>query len=133
MIHFIPTGKLVTCGVPQGSMLGPLLFNIYINDFPLEINKISEIIMYADDTSVLFTTKNYCDLKFKLDIVMCHMFKWFQDNQFALNTDKTNTIKFTPTTATCYPLNLMVDDKSFLEAETIKFLGLHLDNHLTCN
>jgi hypothetical protein len=87
--------------------------------------------MYADDTSILYTTKNYCDLKFKLDIIRCHIFKWFQNNQFALNTDKTNTINFTPTTATCYPLNLRVDDKSFLEAETIKFLGLQLDNHLT--
>ncbi|GFG37720.1 hypothetical protein Cfor_06959 [Coptotermes formosanus] len=66
---------------------------------------------YDDDTSILVNTKNYCDLKFKLEIVMCHMFKWFQDNQFALNIDKTNIIKFTPTTATCYPLNLMVDDK----------------------
>jgi hypothetical protein len=60
--------------------------------------------MYADDTSILFTTKNYCDLKLRLEILMCHMFKWFQDNQFALNIDKTNIIKFAPTTATCYPL-----------------------------
>jgi hypothetical protein len=82
--------------------------------------------------NVSFITKNYCDLKLQLDILMCHMFKWFQDNQFALNIDKTNIIKFTPTTATCYPLNLMVDDKSFSEAETVKFLGLQLDNHLTC-
>jgi hypothetical protein len=123
---------IVKCGVPQGSVLGPLLFNIYINDFPLEINKISKIIMYADDTNILITTKNYQDLKLKLDKVLCHVFKWFQNNKFVLNIDKTNKIKFTPTAATRYRLNLTFSDKSLLEVEMIKFLGLQLDNHLTC-
>jgi hypothetical protein len=122
---------IVRCGVPQGSVLGPLLFNVYINDFPFEINKISEV-MFADDTSILCTTKDYHNLKIKLEVIFSHMFKWFQDNQFVLNLDKTKMIKFTSTAATCYPLNLMFHDKTLKEAETIKFLGLQLDNHLTC-
>ena len=124
--------EIVRCGVPQGSVLGPLLFNIYVNDFPPEINKIYEIIMYVDDTTILCTTKNYHDLKIKLDVVSFHMFKWFQNNQFVLNLDKTNIIKFTPTAAISYPLNLTFYDKALIEVETIKFLGLQLDNHLTC-
>jgi hypothetical protein len=83
--------------------------------------------MCADDTSILCTSKNYHYSKTKLDVVFCHMFKWFQDNQFVLNLDITNIIKFTRTAA---PLNLMFYDKSLLEAETIKFL--QLDNYLAC-
>jgi hypothetical protein len=123
--------EIVRCGVPQGSVLGPLLFNIYINDFPLEINKISEVITFADDTSILCTTKDYHNLKIKLDAIFSHMLKWFQ-NQFVLNLDKTKMLEFTPTAATCYPLNLMLHNKSLKEVEMMKFLGLQLDNHLTC-
>jgi hypothetical protein len=50
---------IVGCGMPHGSVLGPLLFNIHINDFPLELSKISEVILFADDTSILCTAKDY--------------------------------------------------------------------------
>jgi hypothetical protein len=119
--------EYVGCGVPQGS----LLFNIYINDFPLEISKISEV-MFADDTSILRTAKDYYNLKSKLDVVFSHLFKRFQNNQLVLNMDKTKTIKFTPTAATSYPLDIVFFNKTLKEVEMIEFLGFQLDNHLTC-
>jgi hypothetical protein len=92
--------EFVQCGVPQGSVLGPLLFNMYINDFPLKINTISEVIMFADDTSILCTAKDCNNLKSELNVVFTHMSRWFQSNQFALNLDKTKMIKFITTSAT---------------------------------
>jgi hypothetical protein len=59
------------------------------------------------------------------------MVDWFQNNQLALNLDKTKIIKFTITASACYPLNLVIHNKALKEVETIKFLGLQLDNHLT--
>jgi hypothetical protein len=61
--------------------------------------------MFADDTSILCTSKNYHDLKTKLDVILGHMVDWFQNNQLALNLDKTKIIKFTTTASACYPLN----------------------------
>jgi hypothetical protein len=63
-------------------------FYIYINDFTLEISKIFEVIMFAHDTSILCTAKDFNNLKIKQDIVLMHMSMWFQRNQFALNLDK---------------------------------------------
>jgi hypothetical protein len=91
----------------SGLSVGTLRFNIYINDFPLEISKISEV-MFADDTRILCTSKDYNNLKIKLDDVCSHMSTWFQANFLALNLDKTKTIKFTSTILTDYPLKPML-------------------------
>jgi hypothetical protein len=124
--------EIVRCGVPQGSMLGPLLFNIFINDFPLELSKTAEVIVFADDTSILCSAKDCLNLNIKFGHVFKHIFTWFHNNQLKINMDKTKIIKFTPTTATSYSLHVQHFSEMPDEAERIKFLGLHLDSHLSC-
>jgi len=81
-------------GVPQGSILGPLLFIIYINDLPATINNLSQPILFADDTSVTITSKNISDFCSIGNSVLSEMNKWFIANKLVLNFDKTKVIKY---------------------------------------
>jgi len=65
------------CGIPQGSILGPLLFPLYINDIPLGINSVSRPILYADDSNILIFGKNIHDLQIKPVTVLYSLSKWF--------------------------------------------------------
>jgi len=81
-------------GVPQGLILWSLLFIIYINNLPLRINSVSEPILFADDTTVTISSRNFEDFSSFLNLVLPHMIKWFAANNLFLNLDKTNIMKF---------------------------------------
>jgi hypothetical protein len=76
-------------GVPQGSILGPLLFLLYINDLPYLINKISKPILYADDTSILCSSSYMVEYEKVLKTILDKINKWFVVNSLSLNFNKT--------------------------------------------
>lgn len=94
MGNFTSTDRLVTHGVPQGSILGPTLFLLYINDLTNLILPQGEIISFADDTALFFSADNWNEVfdaaQFGFDSVR----NWLNDNVLTLNTSKTKYICF---------------------------------------
>ena len=99
---FLSDWETIRHGVPQGFLLGPLLFNVYINDFPCTINQVADTILYADDTNILVSANDQNELNSKLNLIMNCISKWFQNNRLVLNLSKTHMVKFTsPKTLEC--------------------------------
>jgi hypothetical protein len=117
-------------GVPQGSIVGPLLFIIYNNDLPLRINSLSEPILFADDTSVIISNRNFENFCTISNSVFSSMIEWFSANKLVPNLEKTNIMKFVMNNSPHCALNIGYKDKYIEETVNSKFLGLHLDNHL---
>jgi hypothetical protein len=132
VLHFVSSPNLlldwevVRHWAPQGSVLGPLQFNVYINDFPCIINKVSNTILFADDTNILVSSG---DLN-KLNSVLCCISKWFQNNQLAINLNKMHIVKFASSKLLTYPLNTAHSNRALTVTENTKSLGMHLDCNL---
>jgi hypothetical protein len=86
---------MIVSGVPQGSILGPMLFILYVNNLPYKLGHEDTPVMYADDKSVLLTAKNEAELKDKINPVLTSMMERFSANGLVLNIEKTNIMKFT--------------------------------------
>ena len=126
----------VKCGVPQGSILGPLLFLLYINDLHQASNVINPI-MYADDTNVFYSHGN---IKFLFETVnkeLNNVSEWFKANKLSLNTKKTEYTFFHKLSKKGnIPLllpKLKMDNSIIKRTDQIKFLGVIIDENITWN
>jgi hypothetical protein len=117
-------------GVPQGSILGRLLFLIYINDLPPRINFLAKPTLFADDTSVAISNGNFRDFSATTNLVLSRMIEWFAANKLILNLEKTNIIKFVTKNMPHCALTIGYKDKYIEAVVSTKFLGIHFDNHL---
>ena len=81
------SGKTITCGVPQGSILGPLLFLLYINDLPECLRSITPC-MYADDTQIFSSSYNANELVIKLNSDLANVRDWLIENKLQMHPSK---------------------------------------------
>ena len=123
--------ELVSCGVPQGSVLGPLLILIYVNDLPNASKKLS-FYLFADDTNIYYESEDFSKLIKTANKGLRSLKKWLDANKLSLNIDKTNYIIFHSSTVKVpSDFAIKIGKKHIKRVRFVKFLGLLLDEHLS--
>jgi hypothetical protein len=111
-------------GVPQGSVLGPLLFLIYINDLPK--TTIHPMVLFADDSTVIFSGHNLSTYESDINNTLITIIEWLTNNNLKINLDKTNVMTFQQRTQRTN-LNIAYNGHKINETDITKFLGLDVE------
>ena len=121
----------VNHGVPQGSVLGPLLFLIYVNDLPTAEPSKAIPVLFVDDTSIVIVSPNINELQKAISVSVQQLTKWFHENSLSLNMSKTYFLQFHNKNRNNPDTHITLDSRFITKANHIKFLGLTINDFLT--
>ena len=117
--HFSDLSK-ISCGVPQGSILGPLLFLLYVNDMPQAVH--SDLFLYADDSGLTFQHKDVHTIEHQLNKDFANLCEWFVDNKLSIYLCEEET--------KCM-LNIMYNGTEIEQYSKVTYLGCLLDEKMS--
>ena len=121
----------IVCGVPQGSILGPLLFLLHVNDL-CEQSNVVQFILFADDTNLLISGTDVNSVVQSLNAELLKLNEWFECNRLCLNVSKTNFIVFsTNSNVTHRHFDVKINGNSLERVMHTKFLGIIIDDKLS--
>ena len=118
---------------PRVRFLAPFFFLIYINDLPTIINKVNNIVLFADDTRIITTDTNRDDFNLHANMLFNDINTWFNNNLLNLNFSKTHNLEFR--SIKHYNINIQIQHNHNFISDTseTKFLGLIIDDTLPWN
>ena len=119
----------VLCGVPQGSILGPKLFILYVNDI-CNISKILKFVLFADDTNIFCSGHDAMQLSRDISNELDKLSVWFAVNKLILNVSKTNFMVFGNSKHRNTTLQVSIKNSNIKRVYVTKFLGILIDDRL---
>jgi hypothetical protein len=114
--------------VPQGSILGPLLFLIFVNDLPMITDSDSIVVFFAEDTSIIITRPNQDGLKIALNKTLPEIVSWFKANFLSFNFNKMYYLQFQTKNYIDNTLDTNYLNKTIANVPYTKYLGLVVDD-----
>ena len=120
----------VNCGVPQGSILGPLLFIVYINDLSSIATKCF-LMLFADDSNLFYSGHDINDLTNSINEEMQSVLYWLEVNKLSLNVSKTHYMIFSSRNANIPDIDIRIRNAMIDRVSHTKFLGVQIDEKLT--
>ena len=121
--------KTITCGVPQGSILGPLLFILYINDL-YNVCSTSVPLLYADDTNLFYKGKDIDTLVRGINFELGNISTWLKINKLSSNVKNTHYMLFSKHRSKHMDAKITIDGHEIDQFVITRFLGMVIDNNL---
>jgi hypothetical protein len=123
----------ITDGVPQGTVLGLLLFLTYVNDLPKTVNDKTIPVLFADDTSMIVKSPNSKDFQPNMVSAFNCVNKLFKVNLLSINIDKTHFIQFKTKNKPTLDINIVCGDNLITTLPNTKFLGIYIHDSIKCS
>jgi hypothetical protein len=126
------SSKFLNIGVPQGSILGPILFLLYVNDLPY-VSSVFHAVLYADDTTLSVSGDSYDELSNVCNVELEKINEWMISNRLSLNVEKTYSMLFSNRLQNLNNNPIIFNGKEVAFCSDYKFLGIQIDNSLKFN